>query len=135
MKLEKHKEFFHKHKAVVKHRTQTTTHWAKKHLETITWASLSIGTILIAFVLIWFATLKVPTLDNFTDRQVSSSTKIYDKTGTVVLYDVHDNIKRTVVTGDKIPQTLREAVVAIEDRNFYNHKGIEPKAILRAVMS
>lgn len=135
MKLEKHKEFFHKHKAVVKHRTQTTTHWAKKHLETITWASLSIGTILIAFVLIWFATLKVPTLDNFTDRQVSSSTKIYDKTGTVVLYDVHDNIKRTVVTGDKIPQTLREAVVAIEDRNFYNHKGIEPKAILRAVIS
>ncbi len=135
MKLEKHKDFFHKHKATVKHHTETSWQWYKRHLETITWASLSIGVILIGLLLIWVATLKVPTLDNFTDRQVSSSTKIYDKTGTTVLYDVHANIKRTVVTGDQIPLTLKNAVVAVEDKDFYKHGGIQPKAILRAVIS
>ena len=135
MALEKHKHFFNKHKVVAKHHAETTWQWARRHMETIMWASLSIGIVLIGLLVIWIATLKVPTLDNFTDRTVSSSTKIYDRTGTVVLYDVHDNVKRTVVTGDKIPQTMKNAVIAVEDRNFYNHGGIEPKAILRAVLS
>ncbi len=135
MKLQKHKDFFHKHKVVAKKHAETSWQWARRHLETITWVSLSIGIILLGLLLIWVATLKVPTLDNFTDRQVSSSTKIYDKTGLVTLYDVHQNIKRTVVSGDQIPETIKQAVIAVEDKNFYNHKGIEPKAILRAVIS
>jgi membrane peptidoglycan carboxypeptidase len=135
MPLEKHKHFFHKNKVVAKHHVETSWEWTRRHLETITWASLSLGVIIFGLLLIRIATLKVPTLDNFADRNVASSTKIYDKTGTVVLYDVHANIKRTVVTGDQIPQTMKNAVIAIEDRNFYNHGGIEPKAILRALLS
>lgn len=135
MRLEKHKHFFHKNKTVAKHHVETTWQWAKRHMETIVWVSLSTGVILLGLALIWVATLKVPTLDNFTDRQITSSTKIYDRTGTVVLYDVHENVKRTVVSGDQIPETLKQAVISTEDRNFYNHGGIEPKAILRAVIS
>lgn len=35
------------------------------------------------------------------------------------------------VEGHKIPQVVKQAFVAIEDRNFYSHKGIEPSGILR----
>lgn len=135
MKLEKHKHLFHKHSKTVKHHTKTTWEWVRHHATLIGWISLTLGTFLLAIFIIWMATLKVPTLDSFVDRKVSSSTKIYDKTGQIVLYDVHENVKRTVVTGDMITQDVKDALIATEDKNFYNHHGIEPKAIVRAVLS
>lgn len=99
---------------------------------------LAIGTFILvaisAFIL-WIAFLKVPSIDSFTDRKVSSSTKIYDRTGNTVLYDVHENVRRTVVTSDQIAPITKQAVVAIEDKDFYKHGGIEPRAIIRAVLS
>lgn len=82
---------------------------------------------------IWLTTVELPTIDNFDNRIISESTKIYDRTGKVVLFDVHGNVKRTVVPLDKISDHVKKATIAIEDSNFYNHKGIEPTAILRAV--
>lgn len=135
MKLEKHKHLIHKHSRTVKKHTQTAWDWIRHHSTLLFWGSLALGTFLLAVFIIWIATLKVPTLDSFVDRKVSSSTKIYDRTGEIVLYDVHENVKRTVVTSDMIDQDLKNAIIAIEDKNFYNHAGIEPKAIVRAVLS
>ncbi|MEX5633607.1 transglycosylase domain-containing protein [Parafrankia sp. FMc2] len=39
---------------------------------------------------------------------------------------------RQVVTGDKIPQIMREAIVSIEDARFYQHNGVDPQGVLRA---
>lgn len=61
------------------------------------------------------------------------STKIYDRTGTVLLYEVHGEQKRTVVPTDQISQNIKDATVAIEDANFYRHRGVDARGILRAV--
>jgi len=89
--------------------------------------------IFVGIILLWIATFQIPTLDSFTDRKVTQSTKIYDRTGEIILYDVYENIKRTVVRYEQISKHTKNATIAIEDENFYNHAGIDPRAILRAV--
>ncbi len=41
---------------------------------------------------------------------------------------------RTVVPATKIPKVMRQAIVAIEDRRFYEHHGVDPEALVRAVV-
>ncbi len=65
-------------------------------------------------------------------RQIVESTKIYDRTGQVVLYDIHGEERRTVVPFAEIPQFAKEATIVIEDDNFYHHFGLDWKGILRA---
>lgn len=84
--------------------------------------------------LIWFATLKIPDLSSFDKRILGQSTKIYDRTGEVLLYDLGKNVRRTVVSLDEISDYIKKASVAIEDAEFYNHNGFRLKSFLRAVM-
>ncbi len=83
--------------------------------------------------LLWVANLKMPSLSAFETRQVSQSTKIYDRTGKILLYDIHSDVRRTVVPFADISRNIKNATVAIEDDQFYQHSGIELKSILRAI--
>ncbi len=84
---------------------------------------------------LWVARIKVPDFNSFTNLKVIQSTKIYDRTGKILLWDIHQNIRRTVVPFSEISRNLKNATVAIEDSNFYNHDGIDLKAIVRAFIS
>ncbi len=100
--------------------------------------ALSAGLVILVFFgffFIWLSTIRLPDLNNFESRVVSESTKIYDRTGKVVLFDVHGNVRRTVVPLNEISDYVKWATIAIEDKNFYTHHGVEPKAILRAVLT
>ncbi len=115
-------------------------HTFKKLLKKENFKKYIMGALLVFFVftgffLIWLSTIELPDLNNFENRIVSESTKIYDRTGKVVLFDVHGNVRRTVVPLDSINDYVKWATIAIEDQNFYNHHGIEPKAILRAILT
>ena len=88
--------------------------------------------IITGFVLFWTATLKIPDFNSFNERKIIQSTKIYDRTGEILLWDIHENIQRTVVPYDQISRHVKNATVAIEDSNFYKHLGIQPLAIVRA---
>lgn len=90
--------------------------------------------ILSGFFIIWLSNLKIPDFKQFNERKVESSTKIYDRTGEVLLYDVHRDIKRTIIPFEEIGENLIKATVAIEDSEFYNHKGIRLSSILRATV-
>jgi len=89
-------------------------------------------------VLIYFAS-KLPPVELFEQRIVEESTKIYDRTGKVLLYEVGGGLengqvlKRTYVPLEEISPYLQKAIVAAEDKNFYRHFGIDPKAMLRAL--
>jgi penicillin-binding protein 1C len=68
-----------------------------------------------------------------TDQQFKT-TRIYDRTGTVLLYEIFDpqGGNRTVVPLDQIPLNLKNATVALEDRNFWTNPGFDWYAIVRA---
>jgi 1A family penicillin-binding protein len=84
---------------------------------------------------LWVATLEIPTLDSFSERRISESTKIYDATGETILYDVNQDVQRTVIPFAEISPNIKNATIAIEDQEFYSHGGIKPRAILRAVIA
>jgi len=74
----------------------------------------------------------LPSPNKLSERDFQQATKIYDRNG-VLLYNVYGDQNRTLVTLDKVPADLKNATVAIEDKNFYKHKGFDPFGILRAV--
>jgi membrane peptidoglycan carboxypeptidase len=89
-----------------------------------------IGVVLLA--LLYFAAT-VPTIQEIASQQISQSTKIYDRTGTVLLYQISNGPSRTVVSFDQIPQSLKDATVELEDENFYNEPAFDWKGTLRAL--
>jgi 1A family penicillin-binding protein len=63
----------------------------------------------------------------------TETTHIYDINGKP-LASIHDEANRDVVPLDQISPNLKRAVLAIEDSNFFTHKGINPGGIARAFM-
>ncbi len=84
-------------------------------------------------IFLWISTFKIPDLDAISERRISESTKIYDRTGEILLYDLHKDVKRTIIPFNEISSHIKNATVAIEDSNFYQHKGIELDAIFRSI--
>jgi 1A family penicillin-binding protein len=91
--------------------------------------------IMSAGILIWISSLQIPDLSAFDERRVLQSTKIFDRTGEVLLYDLHQDVKRTIVPLEDMSRHIKNATVAIEDDQFYNHFGINIRAIIRAAVS
>lgn len=76
----------------------------------------------------------LPNPNALQDRSVAQSTKIYDRTGDHLLFEIYVDEKRTLVPLDTLPQDLIDGVIATEDTKFYTHMGIRPLSILRAVV-
>lgn len=77
----------------------------------------------------------LPDLKKLTDQPMTESTKIYDRTGTILLYDVYGEEKRTVISFEDMSQSIKDATIAIEDVRFYTHNGIDIRAIFRAILA
>lgn len=73
----------------------------------------------------------LPSPNKLAEKNFQQSTKIYDRNG-VLLYNVFGEQNRTLVKLDKIPDDLKNATIAIEDQNFYKHKGFDLFGIARA---
>jgi len=76
----------------------------------------------------------LPRPEKFTERELAQSTKIYDRTGKVLLYDIHGEEKRKYVSLEAIPDYLKYAVIAAEDDKFYQHRGLDFEGIIRAFL-
>src|SRR3989344_3965366 len=63
-------------------------------------------------------------------RRDGFSTKILDRKGEV-LYDIFTDQRRTPLAVDAVPEKLKQATVAIEDKNFYKHQGFDPFGMVR----
>lgn len=75
----------------------------------------------------------LPAPGRLTERSVVESTRLYDRTGTVLLYEIHGEERRSVVALAEIPDTVKLATIAAEDINFYRHHGLDWRGILRAL--
>lgn len=122
---------------VAKHAAHHGHRWLKHHtklIREVTVVGISVCFLIGGLMTFWVSTFQLPDLSVFDERRVNESTRIYDRTGKILLYDVHNNIKRKNVAYEEISRHAKNATVAIEDTEFYEHIGIKPTAIIRAVL-
>lgn len=91
-----------------------------------------LGVVSVLAVFVYYAK-NLPRPEKFTERPFSESTKIYDRTGKVLLYELFSEEKREVVPLSEISQNLKNAVISTEDAKFYTHHGIDMQGILRSI--
>lgn len=87
---------------------------------------------IIATASVIMLTTPLPSADGLKSREVVESTKIFDRTGEALLYEIYNEEKRTVIPFNEIPRNVKNATIAIEDSYFYSHPGISVLSIMRA---
>ncbi len=85
-------------------------------------------------VVICLLSLFTPRLSNIEDYLNSDSTIFYDRNG-AVLFTVSGEENREAILEEEIPEHARLAAIAIEDDQFYDHRGIDAGGIFKAVLS
>jgi len=88
-------------------------------------------TILALILGMWYFTRDLPDPKQLETRQVAQTTKIFDR-NEKLLFNVYTDQNRTLVKLSDIPDNLKSATIAIEDKDFYKHKGFDVYGIVRA---
>lgn len=92
------------------------------------------GILLFLLIFVYFAK-DLPLPEKFTEKSFIESTKIYDRTGEVILYEIAGEEKRTIVPLNEMPEHLKQAVIALEDNHFYTHHGIDLGGFARSMLT
>ena len=67
----------------------------------------------------------LPSTSNLSTARLPLSTRIYDRTGTVLLAEIHQGSERRhVVPLSQVARSMQQATIAVEDRTFYQHGGL-----------
>lgn len=74
----------------------------------------------------------LPNVKDISGSKVGGSVTYYDRTGKTVLWQDYNATKRIGVQGDQISNYMKQATVAIEDKDFYKHGAFDVRGILRA---
>ena len=100
----------------------------------ITGIAILAGFILMLGIFAYFRK-DLPDLRNdISGSNVGGSIEYYDKTGKVLLWQDYGAVKRIPIKTAEMSKYIRDATVAIEDRDFYSHSGFDLKGIFRAAL-
>lgn len=99
---------------------------------TVAFVGLIVSILSIGFLFAWYAK-DLPRPDNVR-RSDGLSTVIVDRNGER-LFDIFENENRIPVQWENVPQYLKDATVAIEDKEFYRHQGLSSTGIARALIN
>ena len=102
-----------------------------RYSRTVSVISIVIGLSIIGLV---FLLKDIPSPGKLVKTPAPISTQILDRNGKL-LYEVYSQYKRTPISLDIIPLTVQQATIAIEDKNFYHHHGLDTLAIVRAAFN
>ncbi len=91
--------------------------------------------VILSIFVFFYYSRQLPDPNAWQNRRVIQSTKIYDREGKNLLYEIHGEEKRTVIPFNEISQIVKEATVVAEDVEFYKHAGINIRGILRAILA
>lgn len=93
------------------------------------------GLILAILFVGWVAWIsrELPSTDGLLERNLVESTKIYDRTGEHILYQIHGDERRTAIEITDLPQHVPDAFIAIEDKDYYEHNGLIFKRLVKAI--
>ncbi len=103
--------------------------WFKRIFWTLFWSGL-IATVLFVG---YFVARYGPETEKLVDYHPKLTTYIYDRNGEKIA-NIFDKENRAYVTFDEIPPQVIEALLAIEDTTFFEHHGVNPDAIFRAIV-
>ncbi len=92
-----------------------------------------LGIIVLGGALLWFSK-DLPDPDKLIERNLPLATKIYDRSGESLLYEIHGDQNRTFIPFEKIPAYAIHATIAMEDKTFFQHKGFSLWGIFRGVI-
>ena len=96
---------------------------------------IGLGFIGIGGLVLWIAFTPLPDVNTFIEQKATASTKIYDRTGQTVLYDLNTDVKRDDVPLASTSPNIQHATIAIEDANFYHEGAVSFTAILRSLVT
>lgn len=102
----------------------------KKLWRTVRFAAV-LGVLAVAALFAWYSK-DLPTPGKIRERQAIESTKIFDRNGEL-LYEVHGDENRTILAEQDIPLIAKQATIAAEDRQFYEHFGVDFRGLARAI--
>lgn len=100
--------------------------------------SITLGLFILAGVSVVFGMMmavasELPKLEDRQQYKVSKTSIMYDDQGQLIAR-LRNNQNRILVSSTGISPAMKQAVVSIEDRRFYDHTGIDPRGIARAIM-
>jgi penicillin-binding protein 1A len=124
-------------------------HWPRPHLSGKTWAAVAAGVALfvvamatvpplrravalgVSKVVLAAASPFAPSVAGFDELPQGTTVKAADGS---VLAELDGAQRREPVPLDAVPEHVKHAVLAAEDANFYDHAGVDPSAVIRAVV-
>lgn len=74
----------------------------------------------------------LPNLRDISGSNIGGSIRYYDRSGETLLWEDYDAVKRIPVQSEQIANYLKQATIALEDRDFYKHGGFDTRGIMRA---
>jgi len=77
----------------------------------------------------------LPRPERFSEISFAEPTRIYDRTGKHLLYELYGKEKRKTVALQEIPDSLKQAIIATEDSYFYSHWGLDWRGLVRATFA
>ncbi|MCX6766915.1 MAG: PBP1A family penicillin-binding protein [Candidatus Moranbacteria bacterium] len=106
--------------------------WPLRLLKLALWGLVAL--LLLAIGVFAYYAKDLPSPTNLNTRQVVESTKIYDRTGDHLLYEIHGEEKRTSIPFGQMSEIMRAATISAEDQSFYQNHGVDLKAVARAAI-
>ena len=96
----------------------------------VTLILMAIGVLAVVGLFVWYSR-NLPSPEKVVRRDGYSS-KLYDRNDNI-LYDIYDQGKRDPVLFENIPDYLKQATIAVEDKDFFKHKGFDPLTPFRII--
>ena len=104
-------------------------HWDKKKILKIGGIIFALGVLYVGYI---YLSTELPDAEDLANLSIPESTRLYDREGEVLFYEIYKDEKRTVIPAEQIPQVIRDATLGMEDNSFYSHGAFDWRGLLRA---
>lgn len=119
------------------HPRRLAAYWFSREGAIMALKVTGVGIIICFFLIIGlFAYFRkdLPKIQGLAGSNLGGSITYYDRTGEVILWQDYNAVKRVPVEGNQISDYMRQATIAVEDKNFYEHGAFDASGIMRAAV-
>lgn len=93
---------------------------------------LGVFVLVIVFLFAWYSK-DLPTPGKIRNLTSEASTRLFDRSGKS-LYTISGEKRRIIIESKDIPEIVKQATIAIEDKRFYSHPGLDVRGLARAFL-